>query len=160
MAANNTPGAITEAQLDAGIAAWFGVTKVSPERAILRERMHAAIVATRAPAALMSDAARDVLAERMRQVETEGWTPAHDDEHGGGEMARAAATYALYDQGLPGAMILENGLRLWPWDWRWLKPKSNRANLVRSGALVVAEIERLDRAALRAAATEETKGGA
>lgn len=45
MAANNTPGAITEAQLDAGIAAWFGVTKVSPERAILRERMSAALIA-------------------------------------------------------------------------------------------------------------------
>ena len=51
MAANDTPGAITEAQLDAGIAAWFGVTKVSPERAILRERMHAAIVAVRTNAA-------------------------------------------------------------------------------------------------------------
>lgn len=54
----STTSPFTDAQLDAGIAAWFGVTKVSPERAILRERMQAAVVATRAPIALppMNDA--------------------------------------------------------------------------------------------------------
>lgn len=97
----------------------------------------------------LTDATCDVLAERRRQVEQEGWTPQHDDEHDDGVMARAAACYALYDLGVPGATMLENGVRLWPWNWSWLKPKGNRENLVRSGALILAEIERLDRAAAK-----------
>lgn len=36
----------------------------------------------------------DVLAERRRQVEVEGWAPEHDDEYSHGEMAAAAAAYA------------------------------------------------------------------
>lgn len=44
--------------------------------------------------ARMTTAARDVLAERQRQVSAEGWTPEHDDEHRSGDMARAAASYA------------------------------------------------------------------
>lgn len=98
-----------------------------------------------------SQALLDIAAERRRQIEAEGWTPEHDDQHGNGEMARAAATYALYEMGVPGATILENGVRLWPWNWSWLKPKGNRRNLVRAAALLLAEIERLDRAAARKA---------
>ncbi|PZQ21140.1 MAG: hypothetical protein DI569_12810, partial [Sphingopyxis macrogoltabida] len=37
----------------------------------------------------------DIAAERRRQVEAEGWTPDHDDEHGDGSLAAAAATYAF-----------------------------------------------------------------
>jgi len=44
----------------------------------------------------MTVAARDVLAERQRQITTEGWTTDHDDEHDGGEMAAAGAAYALH----------------------------------------------------------------
>ncbi len=44
----------------------------------------------------LTQAERDVLAERRRQVQVEGWTPAHDDEHGNGEMAVAASCYALH----------------------------------------------------------------
>jgi len=36
---------LAEQALDAALAAWFGITKVMPERQILRERMAAAIVA-------------------------------------------------------------------------------------------------------------------
>ena len=42
-----------------------------------------------------TQAASDVLAERARQIAAEGWTPEHDDEHDGGELARAGAAYAL-----------------------------------------------------------------
>lgn len=35
---------------------------------------------------------------------------------------------------------------LWPWDREWWKPKDRRRNLVRAAALLIAEIERLDRA--------------
>jgi hypothetical protein len=36
---------VSEQSLDAALAAWFGVTKVMPEREILRDRMRAAIEA-------------------------------------------------------------------------------------------------------------------
>lgn len=96
-------------------------------------------------------AAGDVIAERQRQVETEGWTPEHDDEHAKGEMARAAACYVL----VAAATLapLKTAARhvvewLWPWDARWWKPTDRRRDLVKAGALIIAEIERLDRAAL------------
>jgi hypothetical protein len=34
--------------------------------------------------------------ERRRQIEREGWTPEHDDEHADGELSGAAACYALF----------------------------------------------------------------
>ena len=86
-------------------------------------------------------AARDVIAERERQVSAEGWTPEHDDEHNDGSIARAAACYAAYGSGTPGRWEL---LWMWPGD---PKVKDARSNLVRAGALILAEIERLDRAA-------------
>lgn len=99
-----------------------------------------------ARALLHGEAAADVFAERLRQISGEGWTPEHDDEHGNGELARAAATYALHAIGVPGALQVHTiGGALWPWDFSWLKPADNRRNLVKAGALILAEIERLDR---------------
>lgn len=43
----------------------------------------------------LTQAALDVLAERRRQIEAEGWTPEHDDEHSNGELSDAAGCYAL-----------------------------------------------------------------
>jgi hypothetical protein len=86
----------------------------------------------------MTQAARDVLAERQRQISVEGWTPEHDDGNFSGDLARAAACYAL--DGLPTLQPV------WPWDADWWKPKDRRGNWVRAAALVLAEIERLDRA--------------
>lgn len=86
-------------------------------------------------------AARDVLAERERQKVVEGWTHEHDDKHANGEMAQAAACYALTRP----AKSIDNR-PLWPWSPLWWKPKDRRHDLVRAGALIIAEIERLDRA--------------
>ena len=95
----------------------------------------------------------DVLAERARQVSAEGWTPEHDDEHVGGELSDAAAAYAEaassadhFTVDLPPAM--------WPWGDESWKPGDPRRMLVKAGALVLAEIERLDRAAARATTGE------
>lgn len=105
-------------------------------------------------------AAQDVLAERKRQVDVEGWTPEHDDMHARFEMAKAAACYA-WSASLPSilraalttpqsgwneAVIMK---RLWPWSYEWWKPKDRRSDLVRAAALIIAEIERLDRAAAK-----------
>lgn len=86
-------------------------------------------------------AALDVLLERHRQIDVEGWTPEHDDEHDGGEMAWAAACYiTATPEGFSDYLQ-------WPWSAEWWKPRDRRRNLVRAGALLLAEIERLDRIA-------------
>jgi hypothetical protein len=91
----------------------------------------------------LSYAAGSVLAERRRQIEQEGWTPEHDDQHADGELARAAAVYAN-----PEIWNILGASRVgWPWDASWWKPSDQRRNLVKAGALILAEIERLDRIA-------------
>lgn len=95
----------------------------------------------------LTQAARDVLAERQRQISVEGRTPGLDDEHLPGVLALAAASYVCADEGdAPPA--------IWPWDWSWWKPRDRRRNLVKSGALVLAELERMDRAGAARAAQE------
>lgn len=117
----------------------------------------------------MNDATTNVVLEigreRQRQMEVEGWTPEHDDAQKYGDMALAAAAYAANStaRGAQGDVFvgrLVNGplqragwfnlpRLLWPWDDEWWKPKDARRDLVRAGALIVAEIERLDRAAVK-----------
>lgn len=94
----------------------------------------------------MTSAADDVLAERRRQVEAEGWTPEHDDDHGDGAMCMAAVCYAEWDHyehpsGDGNGLVPAN----WPWATAWWKPRDRRRNLVKAAALLLAEIERLDR---------------
>lgn len=113
-------------------------------QADFNQRILSAIVSSPVSAEV-TEAARDVLAERQRQVETEGWTPKHDDEHQHGEMAGAAACYALRNVQHWGAA--QAAASLWPWDEKWWKPSDNRRNLVKAGALIIAEIERIDRLA-------------
>ncbi|EEF27807.1 conserved hypothetical protein [Ricinus communis] len=92
-----------------------------------------------------TSAARDVIAERQRQVAQEGWTPEHDDEHIDGEMAAAAAVYVLHGSG----WHIDLAYQFWPphWNANWWKPTTSRRDLVKGAALILAEIERLDRAA-------------
>lgn len=94
-------------------------------------------------------AARDVLAERRRQIEAEGMTTAGDDGYHAAELPRAAAAYILNGSNDEAPCI-------WPWAKAWWKPRDARANYVRAGALILAEIERLDRAALSA---QQGEGG-
>ncbi|MDU7352878.1 MAG: ead/Ea22-like family protein [Citrobacter freundii] len=86
----------------------------------------------------------DVIAERQRQQSVEGWTPEHDDEHSDGEMALAASSYALYAHKKPIAPAIPYN---WPWEPEWFKQQGARRDLVKAGALIMAEIERIDRAA-------------
>lgn len=86
----------------------------------------------------------EIAAERRRQTEVEGWTSGHDDEHRNFEMAIAAAAYVMTAAGFARAAVSE----LWPkaWGVHWLKPTTPRRDLIKAAALIVAEIERLDRA--------------
>lgn len=93
----------------------------------------------------LTKAARDVVVERERQQSVEGWTPEHDDQHKDGEIAGAAACYALTSITHWARQVTI--ARMWPWASEWWKPKNPRYDLVRAGALILAEIERLDRIA-------------
>lgn len=89
-----------------------------------------------------------IVAERIRQLTDEGRTPAWDDRHTTGGMARAAACYAVSG----GARTMDSEVReavddWWPWDRDAFKPSSDRMrDLERAGALILAEMERLARA--------------
>ncbi|TPK15215.1 hypothetical protein FJ872_19675 [Mesorhizobium sp. B2-5-9] len=112
---------------------------------------------TAAPDGGPATAWSDVLTERRRQVDTEGWTADHDDLHSNGEMARAAGIYALIAGSNPtnyrnatGGYNLGDVLgglmeHYWPWDKSWFRPSTRRRDLVKAGALILAEIERIDR---------------
>jgi hypothetical protein len=101
-----------------------------------------------------TQAARDVLDERRRQVEAEGWTPEHDDQYTACELARAAATYATCSH---IEQLRLCGEQVWPWHPDWWKRGDYRRDLVKSGALILAEIERVDRD--RAAIAASQQGG-
>ena len=84
--------------------------------------------------------------ERQRQISEEGWTPEHDDEHSAGQLAMAAASYAIVDVDEDYCDI-DPVQVIWPWDWNltWWKPRDRVKNLVKAGALIAAEIDRLQR---------------
>lgn len=80
--------------------------------------------------------------ERQRQIEVEGWTPAHDSQHDESELLFAAEAYLMRP-----FMKNEDLIKLWPWHKEWWKPTpENRIReLQKAGALIAAEIDRLQR---------------
>lgn len=101
------------------------------------------------PLRVMTAALSDVIAERARQVEAEGWTPEHDDEHVNDEIAALACFYAMppgsREWSCPDDYGDTLGEAILP-DWWHAKTGDRRRELVKAGALVLAEIERIDRA--------------
>ena len=107
--------------------------------------------------------AERIAAERLRQVTAEGYSSEHDDEHGGDDIAMAAACYAapepIYVQRTYAAGV--SFVDPWPWEERFDKrryygnvlefEKTTRVERIRilekAGALIAAEIDRLLRAA-------------
>ena len=112
-------------------------------------------------------------AERKRQIECEDWSFEHDDEHTDQSLAMAGACYALprqasfvvyhqdaEDEGERGRF---HTFDPWPWfneyhrysdmppamipAWDKRDEHDRRRCLVIAGALILAEIERIDRAA-------------
>ncbi|HVU38071.1 MAG TPA: hypothetical protein VHC95_07030 [Opitutales bacterium] len=101
----------------------------------------------------MKTGAEIIAEERQRQIAVEGWTAEHDDTHEGGELALAALGYCFHaamqttaeDEG----MGVETDYRpdWWPFERRLWKPSASRVrNLAIAGALIAAEIDRLQRA--------------
>jgi hypothetical protein len=127
-----------------------GLTENSPK---LPPLTAAAIVPLQHDACRSSKAGADILAERRRQVESKGWDHAHDDAHPSGEIAAFAAVYAMpeaarnWDASSTGYGDTF-AQALTPQDWA---PKfgDRRRDLVKAGALILAEIERIDRTRAR-----------
>lgn len=118
------------------------LTALQAERDALKARAEAAEAAlTRAVPTTASE--RDVLLERSRQVLGEGWDEAHDDAHTESELSIAAACYALLSAGWSQVALWE----IWPKKWGvdWLKDCDPRRAKVKAAALLIADIERLDR---------------
>jgi hypothetical protein len=90
--------------------------------------------------------------ERKRQIKVEGWSAEHDSEHKKDELAMAAVSYAM-PKDVREAMIrvftspIVDAPPTWPWNVEWWKPTpDNRIKeLVKAGALIAAEIDRLQR---------------
>lgn len=93
----------------------------------------------------ITQAAADVLAERQRQISVEGWTPEHDDEHTHGELVQAAADLCLY--GTDFRVVDPDGDQMIGWGLTERHRDNRRRQLVIAGALIIADIERRDRAA-------------
>lgn len=86
-----------------------------------------------------------ITAERQRQIEKEGWTSEHDKQHFSDELATVASLYAMperqrcYDNRISPCPIN------FPWSSAWWKPSpDNRIKeLIKAGALIAAEIDRI-----------------
>ena len=88
----------------------------------------------------------DIATERVKQI-AKGWDAHHDDFHEDGALAIAAGCIAIY------SATCNSPKHLFPWDdetlTRWTD-KPRRQQLIIAAALVVTEIERLDRVVLTA----------
>lgn len=80
--------------------------------------------------------------ERERQMSEEGWDAEHDDQHTLGELARVGELYALPE-------VSQTSANLYPstWSARWWRttPQNRVRELVKAGALIAAEIDRLQK---------------
>lgn len=116
----------------------------------------------------LTGAVSDIVTERTSHVAEKGWTPEHDDHHDDGSLALAAALYATPIM-LHEVHVGSSGVT-WSDPWPWTHPTwagreqagdpmmgtvndgdgrtkhDRRRQLVIAGSLIVAEIERLDRA--------------
>jgi len=95
--------------------------------------------------------------KRTRQ-ELQGYTGAHDDQYTMGELANAAAFLAVTLTGInpddKPSFREPPFANLWPAAWEFIEPDDRIEELAHAGALIVAEIERLQRLQAKQAASK------
>jgi hypothetical protein len=94
------------------------------------------------------DVCNEIWRERLRQTSEEGWTPEHDDAHDRGELALAAFSYLGHGAKLGDFHDAVGVPEPWPFEMAAFKPSTPRRDLIKAAALIVAEIERRDRASV------------
>ena len=83
--------------------------------------------------------------ERLRQINQEGYDSFHDDGEAEGQLSKSAMVYACPE------CQREQVMNSWSWDMQDLKLSSEDTiegrikNLIKAGALICAEIDRLER---------------
>jgi hypothetical protein len=96
----------------------------------------------------LSAAARDVVSELRRRITIEGRSSNEDDALVEGELAAEAGCYAMNYSGSFGIDDYKDDVPImWPRPPQTWKPTGGRRDLVRAAALLLAEIERIDRIA-------------
>lgn len=111
-----------------------------------------------------------IAAERQRQIEVEGWNDLHDNDHNTMQLSGAAGCYLAnainkayegephtkkkrarfqynYDEMWKPGVVRKGGWKDgWPWDEEWDKRKKHDKvrSLVIAGALIAAELDRLN----------------
>jgi hypothetical protein len=94
---------------------------------------------------LDGQALRDLLSERLNQVEQHGFTLDHDRGHSPEVLARAAESYALTAQrqlmGAPDALQQPS---IWPFENEWWNPRDARTNALKAAAILWALADRID----------------
>lgn len=90
----------------------------------------------------------DIAVERRRQIESSD----HDDQHDAGDLAAAGSAYALSAASLlnpHNGTAIDPQPEMWPFEAEYWKPQHKlenvRRDLVKAGALIAAEIDRIDR---------------
>ena len=93
-----------------------------------------------------------IAAERQRQVEQEGWTAEHDDEHTDGALIAAAAHLIEahcddFEGRTADVWVQSSNWPETPWIRELYEKHGGTRALEIAGALIAAEIDRLQRAA-------------
>jgi len=93
--------------------------------------------------------AHEVVLERLKQRSK--YSAKYDDEHDNEELAAAAASYAThvyYNSNLeynPYEEFADDVPEIWHFDRSKWHPTTPRGDLIKAAALILAEIERMDR---------------
>jgi hypothetical protein len=100
---------------------------------------------------------QEIGVERARQIHVEGHTREKDNAYAPGLLANAGAAFVwfsgltdaerahFFKPAMDGKQARVLWATLWPWAREAFKPKTRRQELIVGAALIVAEIERMDR---------------
>lgn len=89
--------------------------------------------------------------ERIRQITQKGFSVQHDSHWEAGQMAKAAICYAMNQRDRIKFDAIDE---IWPWSPDMFEPENRKWDLIRAGALIAAELDRiLAEEAKRAAAS-------
>lgn len=95
-----------------------------------------------------------ILEERGRQLHVKGFDEDNDDDYVEGDLKQAAEAYieASHYDGEQNGLMASELETAWPWTPEWFKPGKPVDGircLVKAGALIAAEIDRLHRQRVR-----------